>query len=100
MKKIYTIITFLLIGVFIISGFSKIDNIQSFNVDIVNTSARNYSVCVYCYGLKEGEFNIGWGKSTTIAVPCTTSNLIIKYGTYSCTLKTAYKSGYNEYTLN
>ena len=100
MKKIYTIVTFLLLGIFIISGFSKIDNIQSFNYDIVNTSANNYRVCVYCYGLKEGEFNIGWGKSTTITVPCTSRNLIIKYGTYSCTQKTAYSSGYNEYSLN
>ena len=101
MKKIKDVI----IGVFVVIGFAAIvtgftnEAIQSNKIEVENKSTVDYKVCIYCYGQEEGSFNLGWGKSTSVSVPCQSGDLEIKYGTYSCN-SSAYSSGYNSYTIN
>lgn len=95
----------IIIGIFIVIGFTAIvtgftdEVFQSNSIDVENKSSTDYKVCIYCYGQLEGSFNLGWGKSTSVNVPCQSGSLQVKYGTYSCN-STAYSSGYNSYTLN
>ncbi len=102
MKNIKNIIIgiFVVIGfVLIVTGFTTNNEMQNFEIEVENKSANDYKVCVYCYGQEEGSATVGWSSSATFKVPCTGSNLKIKYGTISCR-NTAYSSGYNSYTLN
>ena len=100
MMKIKSLIGMLIIiGFFaIIYGF-KTNPFTQNRIDIENKSTTDYKVCVYCYGQEEGSFNLGWGDSTTVKVPCQVGSLEIKYGSYSCN-NSALSSGYNSFTLN
>lgn len=101
MKNIKNII----IGIFVVIGFTSIvtgftdEAFKIISIEVKNKSANNYKVCIYCYGQLEGSFNLGNATSTSVNVPCQTSSLEVKYGTYSCN-NSAYSSGYNSYTLN
>ena len=84
MKNIKDII----IGVFAVIGFAAIvtgftnEAIQSNKIDVENKSTVDYKVCIYCYGRGEGSFNLGWGKSTSVSVPCQSGDLEIKVRTF------------------
>jgi hypothetical protein len=81
-----------------VTAFAK-NEVSVYEVKVTNKSSFDYMVCVYCYGQQEGSFKLSYATSTSINVPCTSSNLSIKYGTYGCN-STAYSSGYNSYVLN
>ena len=81
-----------------VTAFAK-NEASAYEVKVTNNSSTNYKVCVYCQNIEEGSFKLGWGNTTTINVPCISSNLTIKYGSYSCN-NTAYSSGFNSYVLN